>query len=204
MIHFMDELLSILQRLTLEDPGPVVILLVLAGAVLGFSAVHRKRRVRALVAGGLWVLAAGVFILSMAVTTQREEVQSQTHRLLHAATAPVEMVSIRQLLASDAELIGPDGALWLTFDKLPDEIDQALTRWPVRQLRVGEMDVTIRGDTAQVMLRLSTRTREDLFPVGTATRWRLDWRRDGLGQWRLERIQWLEWMGKPPSLGVWR
>jgi|GEM_PF-5929423 len=200
----MTDIMAILKHLTLENPWPMGGLLALAGVVLWIGAIHRGYRRQALVAMTLWVLAATIFILSAAVTTEREIVTRETNSLLRAATAPVDMAIIRSHLTADATLRGPDGALWIEFEQLPPEIESALERWPVRQLVVRDMDIQVRGDMAVVTLQLSSRTRDDNFPAGTATRWRMQWRRSASKQWKLEMIQWLEWMGQPPPRNIWR
>ncbi len=199
----MEDFLNLLQVLTLENPWPVGGTLVLAGVVLWIGALHRHNRRQAIVAAALWALAAGVFILSAAITTTREVVKDQTETLLKAATAPMDMPAIRSTLTHDAKLLGPDGAVWLSFEELPPEIETALTRWPVRQMVVREMGIQVRGDIAQVVLQLSTRTQDDNYP-STPTRWRLQWRLDAQKQWKLESIQWIEWMGQAPSRNLWR
>jgi ketosteroid isomerase-like protein len=204
MIYSMADFMTTLQHLTLENPWPLGGVLALAGVVLWIGAIHRGHRRQAVVAMTLWVLAAGVFILSAAITTEREVVTKQTNSLLKAATTPVDMQVIRSHLTADATLRGPDGALWIEFDQLPPEIETALQRWPVRQLVVRDMDVQVRGDLAIVTVQLSSRSSDDNFPAGTATRWRMQWRRQASAPWKLEMIQWIEWMGQPPPRNIWR
>lgn len=200
----MDALLSLLSQLLLENPWPLGGVMILCGVVLWVSALNRREKKLAIIAGSLWVMAAVVFGLASAVTTQREQVFNHTRQLLDAATNPVDMATIRRLLSPNAELRGPHDELWVTFDELLPEVEGALTRWPVRRIVIRENTIDVTGNQAQVDLRISTRSRDDNFPAGTGSQWRLLWRRDASGQWQVETIRWFELLGQPPSEGMWR
>lgn len=205
----MATFLSILQGLFLESPGPLAIAMVLAAVVLAVSGVNRRHKGLLLASTLLVCGAVGLFVLSTLVVTQREEVSAATVQLLSATQHPVNMAGIRDKLAPDVRLVGPDGKVWIDVDSLLPEMESALKRWPVQRHNVRESFTRIThpdGRTlARTELQLSTRsTRTEKLDIGQATRWVFRWERDSQGRWRVYEIQWLQWMGREPSKGMWQ
>lgn len=205
----MATLLSILQGLFLESPGPLAIAMVLAAVVLTVSGVNRRHKGLLLASALLISGAVGLFVLSTLVVTQREEVSAATRQLLSATQHPVNMAGIRDKLAPEVRVLGPDGDVWLDVDKLYPEIESALTRWPVQRHTVRESFTRITHvdsrDLARTELQLSTRsTLTDKLDMGQGTRWIFRWERNSQGRWKVYEIQWLQWMGHPPSKGMWQ
>lgn len=205
----MRDILSILQGLLFESPGPLAITCVLAGLVLAYCSVNRQKRSLLVTAMVLWAVAVAVFVLSAVVTTQRERVGDATLALIGATQQPMNIAGVTDRLRPDAVLLGPHGDVWLDASALPRTIESALTRWPVQSHRVRDSRIRVvkeQGQTlAYVEVRLSTRTtNHDDLTLGNPTTWRLIWQLEPSGRWRVKSIQWLEWMNQEPSQGMWR
>lgn len=193
---------SILQRYLLEQPWPlvVVLLLIAVACLLGMlrrrdkTARHRFLIVSSIAAG----LAAGVLLLATAVRTDREAIE-QTTRELVAAAGPLDPDRLDALIFPDAVFTGPDGSVWRTWDESEPAI-RAGSRWvefkesphTIRSLRVG---VLPSGEGVTLM-----DVRTDV--PGAAffkTKWRLTWRKDAEGEWRMHEARWLDFFGRQPT-----
>lgn len=205
----MNNLQSILQGIFLESPGPLAMAMILAAVVLAISGVNRRHKGLLMASGVLIILAVGSFVLSAMVVTQREEVSNATLQLLLATRNPMSIAGIRDKLAPDARLTGPRGEEWIEAGELAPAIEKALTRWPVKRHIVRESHIRVTHadgkDLAIAEIQLSSRAVDsDDLDIGTATRWLIHWQRDVNGRWRVHEIQWIQWMGREPSMGMWQ
>jgi ketosteroid isomerase-like protein len=189
----------------LDNPWPVGFALAVAGAIMVLH--HVRLRQRAGVAGGALLLAAavGVFILSATVTTPRQRIMQKTQALLDA-TAPLDSAALRSLLEPTVMLIGPDGKVWLEGRRLLDEMDGAISRVQIREHAVRDL-VAQAEDHGTGFSFIDLRTTLESGGMGgqpIRSKWRLTWRRDAEGRWRVTEIQWQELHGTAPAEGMWR
>ncbi len=192
-----------LAYLFLERPLSLSLALLGVAVVLAILA-RRRNRPRLLIgAGAALILAAGVWALAAAVTTDRERVMQRTEALLQA-TAPLDTAALGDLLDPAATLRGPDGSVWLERESLLAALALSLERWQVETQDVRNLQAGV-GDRNDAASRVEARTsfREGSgLPVRTT--WQLQWRRDADGRWRVIDVQWLEFQGRTPQEGMWR
>lgn len=185
------------MHLLLENPWPLVIVLICAAAVL--RVIGRRHDKRALnVAALLTLLAAGgVIALAHFVATPRERVTAATHALLDA-TADNDPATIERLLAPRIVLTDEAGNVKVSVGELRPRLDRALEKFPINSQRAKTLMVETRGDGfASAHLALRTGFADNAYPPAH-TQWRLEWRRGEDGAWRLVEVRWLKWMGRTP------
>ncbi|MCC6229507.1 MAG: hypothetical protein IT432_09790 [Phycisphaerales bacterium] len=189
---------SLVDRFLFENPWPLIGALVLAGAV-AFAILNRKGRVTPALAGvvAAVILSAGVWLAARAVTTDRERVRDLTVALVNA-TARVDESTLAAMLADDLSLYLKVGAM--TTDT---SMDRAATLQQVRRSlgglyklkdwRITSNDITTGG--AQASSRLSVSVTTEAYAIPHRSTWRVDWRRDANGAWRVFAIELLEMPG---------
>lgn len=189
---------SLVDRFLFENPWPLIGALVLAGAV-AFAILNRKGRVTPALAGvvAAVILSAGVWLAARAVTTDRERVRDLTVALVNA-TARVDESTLAAMLADDLSLYLKVGAM--TTDT---SMDRAATLQQVRRSlgglyklkdwRITSNDITTGG--AQASSRLSVSVTTEAYAIPHRSTWRVDWRRDANGTWRVFAIELLEMPG---------
>lgn len=183
----------------LEDPLPLVVLLALA-AVIAFLAGGRlgKRSVQ-YASAGLLVLAGGVALTGHLVETDREAMLAESRRLVEAARAPFDYVTVENLVDPAFVMTIPDGKK-IVGDR--DALLAAIKR-AERRMNIDSNTVTHHmerldapGDGA-VYLAIFSNTSGKLGKQAAPTRWILHWKQDATGTWRLTEATWLEVAGKP-------
>ncbi len=193
-----------MSELLLENPWPLVVVLVGLGAVL--RVVGRRRGQGGAVTAS-WVafaLAVGVNLLAYFVQTTREALIERSGDLVEA-TSPLDAAAIGRLVAPTATLLGPDGTYYDTLDVAG--ITRRLERYdlPVNKLR----EVAAEGRSATA----GTSTIDVSSQLGgypNRTVWRIEWRRDPAGTdgadggWRAVSFTWLEWNRQPPPADLLR
>ncbi|MCC6968607.1 MAG: hypothetical protein IT434_00135 [Phycisphaerales bacterium] len=189
---------SLFERFLFENPWPLIGALVLAGAI-GFTLLNRKGRITpalASIAAAL-VLSAGVWLAARLVTTDRERVRGLTVALVDA-TAKVDESTLGSMLADDLTLYLKVGAI--TTD---NSMDRTATLQQVRRSlgglyklknwRVISNDITTSGTQASSRLSVSVTT--EAYAIPHRSTWRVDWRREPDGRWRVFAIELLEMPG---------
>jgi hypothetical protein len=188
------------ERLILENPWPTAgVLAVLAVAALVLlSRVEGGRRVvgvpvptavaALLVLAGCIVLAVG-----MAVTTDREELRAGTQRLVDA-TAARDLETLDRLLASEARLHLPLRSQGLPGPVVPREqimtlVEEVLgRRYPLKEHRTMEVQAALDGPRiARTQVRV--RVVPEAWQIPHTSWWRVDWRREEHGGWRVIGIE---------------
>lgn len=191
-----------LAYLFLEQPWPMTIALLAVAAVLLLQA-NRRRERRLAIAAGIAAVAAGViFLTATLVETSRELIMRQTEALV-AATDPLNLDTVDQIVAPYATLSSHDGTIWLRYDDIRVVLEQSINRWGVEEQDLSDLKGVTGGDAGVTQFRVKTRLKQAGFPV--LTRWQLHWVRDpATGQWLVDDIRWLEFQGQRPTEGMWR
>ncbi len=185
------------MHLLLENPWPIVIVLIGVAAVLRVVGRRNDKRGLSLAALIALLAAVGVYVLATLVDTPREQVTAATHALLDATVAK-DAAAIDRLLDPRVVLADERGNVRLTIGELRPGLDRTLERFDLASQRAKNLLVdTQTPDAATAHLDLRTGFTDNAFPP-SHTRWQLDWRRDADGRWRLTEVRWLEWMGQTP------
>ena len=180
---------------TLWIPVAVVVL----GLVL--IVVGGTRRSRAVQGAGLALSGVGAAGLaaSLLIQTPREAVAAQTEALV-AMAGPFDPAGFDAVLARDAVVLEPGGAVLLDRVALGERLDRWNGRGGGFDHRLVSIDVQMRGDDgASSLIRVRTNGGPAQFP--TLTDWEVLWTRDGDGQWRASSLRWISMNGSAPPTG---
>jgi hypothetical protein len=185
------------EHLLLENPWPLVIVLICGAAVLRVIARRHEKRAFNLAALVTLLLAGGIIALAHLVHTPRERVTAATHELLDA-TADNDPATIERLLDPRIVLADEGGNVRISVGELRPRLDRALEKFPLASQRAKDLAVEVRGkDVASAYLALRTGFTDNAYPPAH-TQWRLEWRCGDDGVWRLVEVRWLRWMGRTP------
>jgi len=184
-----------------EQPLPlIVVCLVIA---MGLTVAAMRRRKPALLAAGgvMFGLAALVSVLGVAVQTDRETLIDETRALITSAT-PLDAAALKQVIDPSATVRGPDGRVYVGAGDILPELEKIDGRF-------GDLDHRITDLAAQAfangegVTQFDLRTRWNDRPL--LTRWRVGWRKDAAGDFKITRIDWLEHpLGVRPRDEAWR
>ncbi len=181
-----------IEHYLFENPWPAVIVLTL-GALVVATALNRQGRSRQarLAAVGLLAGAIAVGVTASLVTTTREVLIQHSKSLVNA-TAAADLASLRDMLASDAELRAAFLTQTWTRDRLLDGVEQYLgQRYPIQSHGEDSIRATIDGPNAartqmHVVVRSTDATAYDV-PIGSW--WRIEWRKSDDGTWRVRGLE---------------
>lgn len=196
----------LLPRLFLEQPLPVVLLLVVL-AVAAFVVLNGRSKARQGMLGGaaLVAAAAGVWLLARFVQTDREAIMAQTGRLV-GSTVRSDTAAMDRILAADARLF--PGVRIPMVDVPTQGWDKAgilklapenVSRWQVEEAAVLEMQGRLDGPTSG---RTQVRVRTLVSRVPVISWWRITWRQGPDGAWTASAIEPLEISGIPGIGGM--
>ncbi len=193
----MDELFA---HFVFESPWPLAVVLAVAAAAVQVTAMRRGSKRMMFVAPALLLLAAGTVAAGYAVETANEAVDRHTRELI-AATAPLDAVVIRTMLADDVRLLDPAGAVWMSGNALRDRLVSIAGSRKLDQ-RVASLGVEASVDDSGARVAvLELRTR-DASGVPILSSWALHWRpragSDG-SAWELFDVRWLTLAGQSPD-----
>lgn len=182
---------SALERWTLEEPLLLMAVCVALG-VAAYVVLNGRGNFRAGIsaAGVCVVLAAGVFGLSRMVETPRERMKLESKELVRAV-AEADMATLDRVLTDDAELIfflAPQG--W-GKERIKEGVQGYFGEsgsYAVAEWTILEIESTVDGpDVGRVQLKARVYGRSFNFP--SFSWWRLDFRREPDGRWRVRGIQ---------------
>lgn len=188
----------LLERILLDNPWPLVIVLGVAAIVI-FVMLNGRGKLRAgLVAAGTLLLAAGgAYLTSVLVTTPREQIKQATRELIDA-TADVQLGRLEHLLDDDLVIrvfgvprdAGKTGTL--------SAVDRRLGgQYVVREHSIQQMHATIDGPRVG---RTHVRVHVGSDMGALSSWWRVDWERGPDDIWRARRIEAL-WIPGIPNPG---
>lgn len=192
-----DELVHIpppplLQHLFLEQPWPVVIVLVGLAAIFRVVGRRRNKPWMNRVSLGTVVLAIGVYVLAWQVTTGREQLMAQTQQLIDATVKPLRMATLSSMIGPNTPIVNANHHLIARFG----QVHHTLHAYPINGQSVTNLSATANGNTG--LSRFSVTTRFKVVGVPLPSTWALAWRRDKRGRWRVTRIYWLKLRGQTP------
>ncbi len=190
-----------LEHLFLESPWAVMAIGVITAIVLLTVGRQRRNKWLALASLGAFALAAGVWFLASAVTTDREQLILDTQALV-AATSPLDHAALDLLIDPSATVSGPDGTVWLPAGQLRPRLRTALARVSLHGQRVRFVQA-IAHDTGWAESTVTVRT-EIAGGAPIYTGWLLSWHRgqEPAGAWRVVDIRWLRFQGQGVQRGM--
>jgi hypothetical protein len=174
------------------------ILLLLGGSIWFMLRNQGKPRPGALALLILALLAIGLQVAAMLVTTDRERLTAATEELVRS-TATAQTGAVERLLASDVRLIaerdrlGPFAISSSGWDK--DEILAQVNRtlggaYRLKEYAILQTQAEQRGPTSG-RTQVRVRVVPEAYPAPTLSWWRIEWRKES-GDWKAVLIQPLE------------
>jgi hypothetical protein len=185
----------VLEHYVLENSWPLAAVLVIAALVAAWMLNRQSRARQAVMAGGgLLLVAAGVLIAGQMVTTTRESLIART-RTLVAATAAADTASLRDMLAGDIQLRAYFFNEPMKKDVVLDRVERYMGHeYPVQSHKIDSPQATIDGPNAartQVHV-VVTNPSATMYNVPVGSWWRVDWRMDKDGVWRVTQLECLQ------------
>ncbi len=174
-----------LKNLLFESPYWIVAPLLIATLVVAWLFIQRRGRKTLILLLALPLVAIGLVVLATIVQTDREQVRASWGRVEQAAaagTTPAVMAEISPAFSAG----GIDRAdLETNLQRAAERADLTALRFVLLSVQVDDDDD--RSASAIVMATYSTQ-RSPLIagPSSNFTsRWQVDYRKDGDGQWRI-------------------
>ena len=192
------------EHLLLESPAPLIVALLALSVGLVIIAFRRVSVRHLLAGGGVALMAAGVALLAMLVTTEREKVQNLTTDLVNA-TAPLDKARLDALIDPDATIVNSEGTRMFTLPEGLARLAQIQARVPAFSHSVIKLSAqTDESEYARSVVSLITACEIADSPTYAHTRWLLTWHRDAAGQYHVTEVRWLSIDGKPVTRGSMR
>lgn len=179
-----------LEAVVFESPLLAAVALVVVGIATVFTLRASGKDRIGVVIGGAMVVAAGALLVTAAmVETARERMSRRTRELVRA-TATVDVEALRELLAADARLVGDRVPLVRGLDARSRDEILSLVQTHIGGERVDDwavlkMQAKRDGPNAG---RTQTQVRVDAGGPNFSW-WRIDWRMDEDGEWRVIGIE---------------
>jgi len=192
-----------MARYLFEEPWPAVVVLACAAFGLLLAAMRRRQRAFSVAAAVCVALAVGVYVVSVLVTTDREVVERRTRQLV-AATAPIEPATLRAMIDPSAAVMLPNGVVLPMSLALSDELIHAVDRHAIHGQSIGGLHVEMTGDDAAVARLRVRSTMNGRAYDAVHTEWRLTWRHQPDGAWRIVAVEWLKFQNQEPTVALWR
>lgn len=175
-----------LERYLFEQPLPTMVVLS-AGAVVAIVVFHRRAQLRRglLIAGACLALAAGAYALAQAVVTEREILQRESVELVRHVTR-ADLPRLERVLHPDVTLVANTRA-WGELDRrgILGRVNGLLKTADLRAGVLENQAVLDGPNVGRTQLRVRV---QDPNYIDLAW-WRIDWRREPNGYWRVVRIE---------------
>jgi hypothetical protein len=184
-----------LEHYLFESPWLPAVVLVFA-AIVATWALNRRARAKqgALVGVGLLVLAGAVVLTAQMVTTTRESLIARTRELV-AYTAKADTTALSDLLGGDVLLRAYFFQEPMPKDVLLGRVERYMGReYPVESHKVDSASAVIDGRNAartqvHVVVHNPSAT---MYNVPVGSWWRIEWRLDKDGEWRVTGLECLQ------------
>lgn len=195
----------LLAHYVLEQPWPLVATLVVGGCLAAWLLNQRARaRLGLAVGAGLVLLGAAVAIVGSAVTTTRETLIARTVDLI-AATARADTAALNSILARDVSLRFYTTSRRYSRDELLGLVRRYPgEQYPVESHRQESLSASVDGpNAARTQVRAITHsTSATIYNVPVGSWWRVEWRREADGEWRVSGLECLQIDGLPAGSNV--
>ena len=178
----------ILDRFLFENPLLLTAVLAASGLVILFALNRRGEARKGLAAFAVcFLLAVGAYLAGSLVVTERERLKDATRELV-ASVAEVDVPGLDDLLAENVSFRYRNARGGLDKGATIAEVERYLGgAYRVREHDVLELQATV--DSSNVA-RTQVNVRVTVDTVGTRPSWwRLDWRLEPDGRWRVTGIE---------------
>lgn len=189
---------SFLVRHVLEQPWPLALLLLVAGAVIGWTALRDGRLARLRVAGPVVASGAAVLLAGLLVTTPGEHARAVTRAFVDAVVQE-DIVAAGAMLTEDAKLhVGAPTNPGFDADAIVAGLVRLVDRFTIEDNRIAHLDAfTESPDAGVVHMACFT----DVGSGFGRTRWHLRVRRDAAdGSWRICNLTWISLNDRTPTM----
>lgn len=194
---------NLITRHVLENPWPlVIILLLLAGGGTWLAIQRDDRKLLRIPLAGL-IGAVAVYLAAMFVTTPGEEVAAATRQFVQHAEEgrSIDMIG---MLASNATLhVGRAGSSGRPLEDLERELQTLDGQHRITSNRITQLDTADQGDDT-ILVTLSCYTSTESSYGSVPSSWLLEWTRTSNGGWEIRRLTALRIAGQTPSGSVLR
>lgn len=190
---------GLFEQFVLINPRLLATLLIGSGIIAWFVLRYRNTRKALIVAGSSLGAAVLIVTLAIVIETPAEIVRRQTGELVdHVLDGRSEPALA--LLADDVRFEIRDQDVGLSKPAIALLFPLAQQGVITNSISTIEAARLAPGSAASL---LSQRTRAaSAQPV--PNEWRFDWTRNEQGQWVIQRIRWMSWDGREPSMDLWR
>ena len=186
-----------LQHAFLENPWPMLTLLVCAAVIFLLIARHRGKRGPGIAGVALLVAAALFLIMERVVVTDHERIIDSTHRLVRSAALPLDVETFAGLLSRDIDFHGRDRFEMVTT------LQRSATMWGVENAIITRLLARTTGPGAgEVYLVVVTRHSAATGGGLSKSSWVLGWREESEGVWRVTQVEWLTLNDEPAQPGM--
>ena len=175
----------LLPHLFLEAPWPVLIVLVGLAAIMRVVGRRNGKAWMSWMALGALVLAVGVWLLAWAVTTDRETLLADTHKLVDATVRPVHMSTLESMIPPDTPIVTAHGVMISRFS----QVKQTLKAYPIDTQNITSINAQTSGTKGLSVFSVTTHFRVMNVPIPST--WAFRWKRGASGRWQVSRIVWL-------------
>lgn len=196
-------MLVVLRHLLLENPWPLVLALVVVGAVLGVLSTQRLSRRLAAASLVAFLLAPSILLLAHSVTTAREHIIAGTRELVASTVHRADLAAVDLLFSPEAVLVGPDGEVWLTYPEIRTQLERASERFAIREQSVRSLTAELEDGVGQVTVSLRSTLGGQAAGVPMPSMWELTWERAD-DAWRVTQVRCLQFMNAEPGPNFWK
>lgn len=174
---------GLFQRFVLEEPWPLVALLLLAGVIALVLLNQRARAGLGLVCLAVAAaLAVAVYGASAAVETTEESLRARTRALVAAALSE-QPGALAAMLEAGAAVDVLGGTRREGRDAVVQLVADWRARYPLRSWSVSDVRAVVDGESvARCQFRFSAEPEATRLPSGSW--WIVTWRKDAGGQWQ--------------------
>ncbi|MBX3358493.1 MAG: hypothetical protein KF745_08695 [Phycisphaeraceae bacterium] len=176
----------------LESPATVAGTFAILGALLFFILERRGKATYGIAAGGLLVLlGAATVLLACSIETTRETLAARTREII-ALVARRDSAAVAPALAPDVSLAVLGVPFRWDRERLLRAVEERLAGdLAIKEHSVTSTSATLDGpDLARTQARI--RVNLEAFGMPTSSWWRLTWRHDPDGPWRIIAIEALQ------------
>lgn len=189
---------NLLNQWILENPWPMGITLLVAGAALAWTGLRGGMRERQRWAIVPCVLGASVIGLGLLIKTAGERAAEVTRAFVEAVVAEDVIAADRLLAPQPALALGSPMNPGYDAAFLRERLDFVADRYDIETNTITRLDGSTQSGSVGVV-RLSCLTRESGLPYPMASQWQIRVERQDDGAWKIAHITFVSLNDQPPS-----
>ena len=194
---------NLITRYVLENPWPLVIILLLIAGAGTYLAIQRDDQKLLRLPLSFVIGAIAVFLAARFFTTPGEHAAAATRQFVQHAEEGRSSDMINMLAPNATLHVGRAGSSGLPLDDLERELQTLDGQHRIKSNQITQLDTADQGDyTVLVTLSCFTSTESSYGSVPSS--WLLEWTRTANGVWQIRRLTALRIAGRTPSGSVLR